>query len=241
MPGTDEWQVPFDSQQMVPLAVDAPAPAARSSPVRWPVRVLALEPRARHRRSGRRVVVLAGLAVIILLAADGWAYRMVRSMTVSPAPPTGEANSPAPQLTASARSRRSSWVQGENGITHQRAGRLDPRPWRILCGLHRSGRQQWTQGARQRRGERGHATGVPDQRGKPVEKPNVCPAPYKPGRPAGLPLAGQPGGQLEYTCGTGPTMRHGISQVVIVNKTAFYFYLTVPDSQFAASKVIFER
>jgi hypothetical protein len=36
-------------------------------------------------------------------------------------------------------------------------------------------------------------------------------------------------------------MRHGIWGAVIVDGKAYHFYLTVPDAQFAASKVIFDE
>jgi serine/threonine protein kinase len=75
-----------------------------------------------------------------------------------------------------------------------------------------------------------------------LKKPNVCAAPYQ--RLAlrtDVQLDGKPGAELEYTCGEGADTRHGIWRAVVVNGKAYYFYLTVPDSGFAESKVIYDE
>jgi len=54
-------------------------------------------------------------------------------------------------------------------------------------------------------------------------------------------VAGHPGAQLEYTCGSGPGMRHGIWRETTVNGRMYSFYLTSTDGQFAASKQIFDE
>jgi hypothetical protein len=74
-----------------------------------------------------------------------------------------------------------------------------------------------------------------------LKKPSICPQPYQRVALKDATLAGRAGGELEYTCGSGDSMRHGIWGAVIVNGKAYHFYLTVPDSQFAASKVIFDE
>jgi eukaryotic-like serine/threonine-protein kinase len=58
---------------------------------------------------------------------------------------------------------------------------------------------------------------------------------------AAITLAGQPAVELEYNCGSGPEMRHIIWRATVVNKHAYEFYLSVLDSQFAASKPIYDE
>ncbi|GGJ92940.1 hypothetical protein GCM10010123_23490 [Pilimelia anulata] len=47
--------------------------------------------------------------------------------------------------------------------------------------------------------------------------------------------------ELEYTCGSGDRMRHGLWRAVTVNGQAYSFYLTVPEERFDESKKIFEE
>jgi hypothetical protein len=71
-----------------------------------------------------------------------------------------------------------------------------------------------------------------------------CPAPYN--RVAlraddSVRLDGQPAAELEYTCGSGDTMRHGIWRATVIGGKAYEFFLTVPDSKFDASKAIYDE
>ncbi len=69
-----------------------------------------------------------------------------------------------------------------------------------------------------------------------------CPAPYtQKALNSDVTLAGRPAAELEYTCGSGDTMRHGIWRATVVDKHAYEFFLTVPDSEFAASKAIYDE
>jgi eukaryotic-like serine/threonine-protein kinase len=54
-------------------------------------------------------------------------------------------------------------------------------------------------------------------------------------------LSGQPAAELEYTCGEGPDMRHGIWRATVLGGKAYEFYLSVEDSRFAESKVIYDH
>jgi serine/threonine protein kinase len=74
-----------------------------------------------------------------------------------------------------------------------------------------------------------------------LRKPTVCPTPYTRVALIDIELAKQPAAQLEYTCGTGDAKRHGIWDAVVVDGKAYHFYLTVPDSRFDESKVIFDE
>jgi serine/threonine protein kinase len=76
---------------------------------------------------------------------------------------------------------------------------------------------------------------------KNLKKPNNCPTPYNRVDLQDATLAGQPAAQLEYMCGQGDKMRHGIWRATVVGGKAYHFYLTVPHTRFDESKVIFEE
>ena len=54
-------------------------------------------------------------------------------------------------------------------------------------------------------------------------------------------LDGHPGAQLEYTCGSGDTLRHGIWAVATEDGHAYEFYLTVPDVDFQSTRGIYDE
>jgi hypothetical protein len=74
-----------------------------------------------------------------------------------------------------------------------------------------------------------------------LKKPSTCPSPYKRVALTPTTLAQKPANQLEYTCGSGSSMRHGIWDAVVVGGKVYHFYLTVPDAKFGDSKIIFEE
>jgi hypothetical protein len=68
-----------------------------------------------------------------------------------------------------------------------------------------------------------------------------CPKPFKPIAVSDVQVAGHDGAQLEYTCGSGDTMRHGIWRETTVNSKMYSFYLTSTDARFAESKKFFDE
>jgi eukaryotic-like serine/threonine-protein kinase len=68
-----------------------------------------------------------------------------------------------------------------------------------------------------------------------------CPKPFKPIAVTDVQVAGHDGAQLEYTCGSGDTMRHGIWRETTVNSRMYSFYLTSTDARFAESKKFFDE
>ena len=74
-----------------------------------------------------------------------------------------------------------------------------------------------------------------------LRNPSRCPAPFTEIGLREATLGGQPGAELEYSCGEADTMRHGIWRAVVVTGPAYHFYLTVPDARFAESKIIFDE
>ena len=67
-----------------------------------------------------------------------------------------------------------------------------------------------------------------------------CPKPYQRVGITPATIAGRDGAVLEYTCGTGEGVRHGIWGAVVTDGKAYSFYLTAKESQFAASRPIFD-
>ena len=71
--------------------------------------------------------------------------------------------------------------------------------------------------------------------------PNRCAAPYnRVSLTDGVTLAGHPAAELQYNCGSGADMRHIIWRATVINRQAYEFYLSVPESQFADSKPIYD-
>jgi serine/threonine protein kinase len=68
-----------------------------------------------------------------------------------------------------------------------------------------------------------------------------CPKPFQAVAVTDVQVAGHPGAQLEYTCGSGAGMRHGIWRETTVNGRMYSFYLTSADARFADSKKIFDE
>ncbi len=238
LPGTDEWQ-PSDrrdgagrrrarsggaliAQQMAGRARELGRTLGRDAP---------------HPEKRPRVIVLAGLAAVVLLAAIG-AWSGWFSGQDDPSVPPPAANSTAPRsqgplIPVQQYKDNGISINVPDGWTRTPGGSyvdfIDPTASnnrKVRINVEASSATPAT-----------FLASAENQ----LKKPNVCPAPYTQVGLRDSPLAGQPGGQLEYTCGAEGAMRHGISQVVIVNKTAYYFYLTAPDSKFADSKVIFDE
>jgi hypothetical protein len=73
---------------------------------------------------------------------------------------------------------------------------------------------------------------------------NSCEAPYQRvglRDTADIKLSGQAAAELEYTCGSGATARHGIWRFTVQNGKVFHFFLTVPDRNFADSRPIYDE
>jgi hypothetical protein len=77
-----------------------------------------------------------------------------------------------------------------------------------------------------------------------LKDPKKCPAPYQRialREDTALQLAGHPSAELEFTCGQGADMRHGIWRALVTGGHAYSFNLSVQDSRFAESKVIYDH
>ena len=68
-----------------------------------------------------------------------------------------------------------------------------------------------------------------------------CPDPYARVGLTTTQIAGRDGAVLEYKCGAGDTARHGLWGAVVTGGKAYSFFVTSKESQFAASKPIFDE
>ncbi|MEU8259009.1 protein kinase [Micromonospora sp. NPDC048999] len=75
---------------------------------------------------------------------------------------------------------------------------------------------------------------------KKAAESKTCPKPYTELSVSEQELAGEPAGELEYTCGEGDSMRHGVWRGVVKDGKVYSFYLTSTDARFAESKPIFD-
>jgi eukaryotic-like serine/threonine-protein kinase len=74
-----------------------------------------------------------------------------------------------------------------------------------------------------------------------LKNPSRCTAPYHRVALTDATLAGQPAAELEYTCGSGDTARHGIWIATVIDKKAYEFYLSTEESTFAATRQVFDE
>jgi eukaryotic-like serine/threonine-protein kinase len=71
--------------------------------------------------------------------------------------------------------------------------------------------------------------------------PRSCEAPYRKIELREVEQAGLPSAELEYTCGEGDAMSHGLWRAVITDGRAYSFRLTAPEAQFGESKGVFDE
>ncbi len=74
-----------------------------------------------------------------------------------------------------------------------------------------------------------------------LNNPARCRTPYREVAIKDVQQAGRPAAELEYTCGDGPDMRHGIWRFVVAGGKSYNFFLSVPDGKFKESKVIYDE
>ncbi|MBT8226286.1 MAG: protein kinase [Dactylosporangium sp.] len=70
---------------------------------------------------------------------------------------------------------------------------------------------------------------------------STCPAPYTRVGLRSVELDGQEAAELEYTCGSGDQMRHGIWRALVRNGKAYQFFVSVPHPRFTESKPIYDE
>lgn len=235
LPETDEWQPPQTPPDgMASHRRSDPSETGLASQVAERVKVLGRKAGQPHNRV--RLAIVCALVVVLALAAvatlSGWFTDGTDA-----APPPGTASSARSDSVDTGLTEiqqfadRGISVNVPKGWTRSSSGSyvdfIDPgsdsaRKIRINIEDYSGSADKLLQNAESR-----------------LQRPGVCPTPYRRAALIDTQLAGLAGAQLEYTCGTGSAMRHGIWDAVVVDGKAYHFYLTVPDSQFADSKVIF--
>jgi hypothetical protein len=73
------------------------------------------------------------------------------------------------------------------------------------------------------------------------KKDSSCIKPYERLNLTDVETAGRPSAELEYTCGSGEAMRHGVWREITVNGKMYSFYMTVTEARFAESRPIFDE
>jgi eukaryotic-like serine/threonine-protein kinase len=263
LPGTDEWHTteppaPRRPEGRRPGTMRAPsrgavladdvagrvralreqAPAKiRDLSQRAPAGVRALGEKARRPQNRSRLIVAAGLVAVLALAVIGAVSGLFGSggnQTPGPsgsAAPTANAGPLIDVQTYSdprgitinvpegwTKTTASSYVD----FTDESASQV--RKVRINVEDYSGTAQRYLQGA-----ENG------------LKNPERCPSPYQRVALNEAELDGRPGAELEYTCGEGVEMRHGIWRAIVVDGKAYHFYLTVPDNEFDESEVIYQE
>jgi len=232
LPGSDDWQ-----RSAPPRREGVGRRRARSSGAvmadQVASRVRALSREARQPTTRARVIVGAGLVAVLALAGigamSGWFAGHANPGAPGATTPAPSADTP---LIAVQEFRErgiavnvpKDWERSDNGSYVNFTDPAGGRKIRINIEAASGTAQRFFQTAE---------TGL--------KKPSICPSPYKRVALVDAKLAGKDGAQLEYTCGSGNGMRHGIWRAVVVDGKAYHFYLTVPDPQFADSKIIFDE
>ena len=113
---------------------------------------------------------------------------------------------------------------------------------RQLRRLHRPAEQAASRSACWWRRARSRRAGSPTPRPRPtLKKSKNCPQPFKHLGTTDVQVDGHAGAQFEYTCGTGDSERHGIWRMTTVDGKMYSFFLTAPQTEFAASKKYFDE
>ncbi|GAA2524002.1 protein kinase domain-containing protein [Pilimelia columellifera] len=74
-----------------------------------------------------------------------------------------------------------------------------------------------------------------------LRRADTCAQPYQQVGLRRVELDGRPAAELEYTCGAGDGMRHGVWRAVVAEGRAYSFYLTADESRFTESRSIFDE
>jgi hypothetical protein len=182
-------------------------------------------------RNRSRLVVGAGLAGVLLLVAiaawSGWFSGDGAATTSPPGESAGPASAAATPLIDAQEYR-------DRGITVN-----VPKAWNRTAGASYvdytdPASARWVRINIEPTG--GTAMKFLQNAETGLRNPSRCPSPFTEVGLREATLAGEPGAELEYTCGEGDGKRHGIWRAVVRDGNAYHFYLTVPDSRFAEAR-----
>jgi hypothetical protein len=196
---------------------------------------------ARFRRlpKGARLGIAGGLAAVVLLATVAAASMFASGgkpvAHPSAAPATSGPPFAAKAFTDPARGYTidypAEWTLKPSGSTY--TDFVDPRDGGRRL---RANREKWSTT------QVGFLVDGAEKNLKDAKK-GTCASPYQRValREDTAPVAGHASAELEYTCGSGAAMRHGIWRALIANGFAYSFNLSVEDSRFAESKAIYDH
>jgi hypothetical protein len=74
-----------------------------------------------------------------------------------------------------------------------------------------------------------------------LQDPQRCRTPYHEVAVRDVQMSGRSAAELEYTCGEGAEMRHGIWRFIVAGGKSYNFFVSVPDGRFDTSKVIYDE
>ncbi len=236
---------PWQSHEAPPAEPVRPVPAprpgeGRHSAHRAPARTGILATALGTLRQAPRPVrmgVLVGVSLLVVALGAGGVLALTNGKGAKahapPAPTTQAPRLPTKEYLDNARNFAvnvpESWSRTGGGSSYVEF--IDPkdnsRRLRIIVESFRGSAQQLLESA--------------ERRLKDPKTGTTCTAPYARVDLRDAQLAGQPAAELEYRCGQGDQMRHGIWRAVVVNGKSYGFFVTVPDSRFAEDKVIFDE
>jgi hypothetical protein len=219
--GGQPWAVPGTGQ---PWAAPAPEPAAQGGAL---AAVKALPRKVRLAAVGGVVAVLLVIGGVVLFGGDD---------PQPPATPQGQQGGApaAPALEMEEQSAKGVTVRVPKGWERRTAEGavwvdfVDPqdngRKVRVLAEAWSTTSMRWAESA---------ANGL-------RSRPTSCPKPYNQVALSAQKLDGQDAAELEYTCGEGDAMRHGVWRGVVHEGKVYSFYLSSTHARFAESKPIFD-
>jgi eukaryotic-like serine/threonine-protein kinase len=190
--------------------------------------------RVRHWPMAIRLAAAGGLAVLLIVAA----FALLRDGNDPAAPPPTAGSQPTTAPAASFQTQ----TEDARGLTvnvpadwQRKASGLwvdffDPedanRKVRILVENSSADPAKFMQSASNRLRQNANSN---------------CARPYNQVALTEVEQAGRPAAELEYTCGSGASMRHGVWRAVVTGGKAYSFFLTTPDSRFAESRPVFDE
>ena len=230
VPGKDDWH-PTRGRRRAPSATSVAAHKAAER-----MRTLGREARRPQNRS--RLVVIAGLVVVVALAA-------IAALSLSGSDGGGTSAPPGASTGAGSSAPADQPLIAVQRYTDDRGIVVNvPENWTKSTG---GSYVDFTEPAGSRRvrinvedaGSTARRFLLAAENGL-KNNPSRCRAPYKRIGLREVKLAGRDAAELEYTCGT-DEKRHGIWRAVVVDRKAYHFYLTTTDAQFGESKVIYDE
>jgi serine/threonine protein kinase len=232
LPGTDNW-VPAPRREGVGRRRAPSASSVMAGQMRG--RVRQMQRNARRPANRSRVIVGAGLVLLLVIVGIAALNGLFSSKDNTAAPP------PSPSASAT----QGPLIEVQEYKDKRGISVNVPKGWTKSAGSSfvdfrdPNNSTRWIRINVEPAG--GDAQRFFESAESGLRNPSICKQPYERVALTEATLGGKPGAELEYTCGSGDGKRHGIWGAVVQDGKAYHFYLTALDSEFAASKVIFDE